>query len=103
MRKLVMLCYGVLKNRAPFDRAWLGRGSGHYRSKNNTVVTTAAASRAMSKSRGVRIGLPRCGIHGFFGVEKITTGRIFIVFPPTRYFAHGLRGLPDSEAFFPRR
>ena len=25
MRKLVMLCYGVLKNRQPFDPAWSSR------------------------------------------------------------------------------
>jgi hypothetical protein len=25
MRKLVMICYGVLKNRAPFDPAWASR------------------------------------------------------------------------------
>jgi len=25
MRKLVMLCYGVLKNRAPFDPGWASR------------------------------------------------------------------------------
>ena len=25
MRKLVMLCYGVLKNRAPFDPAWASK------------------------------------------------------------------------------
>ena len=25
MRKLVMLCYGVLKNRTPFDPAWASR------------------------------------------------------------------------------
>jgi hypothetical protein len=25
VRKLVMLCYGVLKNRAPFDPAWASR------------------------------------------------------------------------------
>ncbi|MDB5312775.1 MAG: hypothetical protein JWO38_6977, partial [Gemmataceae bacterium] len=24
MRKLVMLCYGVLKNRTPFDPEWVG-------------------------------------------------------------------------------
>ena len=28
MRKLVMLCFGVLKNRAPFDPAWASRNSG---------------------------------------------------------------------------
>ena len=28
MRKLVMLCYGVLKNRAPFDPAWSSRKIG---------------------------------------------------------------------------
>jgi transposase len=25
MRKLVMICYGVLKNRAPFDPAWASK------------------------------------------------------------------------------
>jgi len=25
MRKLVMICYGVLKNRAPFDPAWVSK------------------------------------------------------------------------------
>ena len=28
MRKLVMLCYGVLKNRAPFDPEWAAKKSG---------------------------------------------------------------------------
>jgi len=28
MRKLVMICYGVLKNRAPFDPAWASKKSG---------------------------------------------------------------------------
>jgi hypothetical protein len=27
MRKLVMLCYGVLKNRAPFDPNWASRAA----------------------------------------------------------------------------
>ena len=28
MRKLVMLCFGVLKNRAPFDPDWTAKKSG---------------------------------------------------------------------------
>jgi hypothetical protein len=27
MRKLVMVCYGVLKNRAPFDPLWASKNS----------------------------------------------------------------------------
>jgi transposase len=28
LRKLLMLCYGVLKNRAPFDPDWSSRKTG---------------------------------------------------------------------------
>jgi hypothetical protein len=59
----------------------------------------AATARAISKSRGVRIGLPRRGIHGAFGVGTFTIGRVFIVssYPAFRQRTPRIAGFACSE------
>jgi hypothetical protein len=52
---------------------------GRYKNKNSAAAKRAATARAVSKSQGVRIGLPRRGIHVAFGVGMLTIGRVFIV------------------------
>jgi hypothetical protein len=51
---------------------------GVYKNKNKTGAMTAATTSAISRSRGVRIGLLRRGVHVAFGVGKFRIGRIII-------------------------
>ena len=56
----------------------VGRFAGRYKKKSAAAMTAMTAT-VTSKSTGVRIGLPRCGVHGAFGVGKLKVGRLFMV------------------------
>jgi hypothetical protein len=82
--------------------ARLGQIPACYKNKNNAAARTAATAKAMSRSRGVRIGLPRRFIHVAFGVRTFTIGRVFIV-SSYRAFRQRTPRITGFAGFFPQK
>ena len=73
-------CLDYRPRPVPRGVGWLlGHVLGLHKNKNNAAATTAATASFISRSSGVRIGLPRRGIHVGLGVGKFNVGRVFIV------------------------
>jgi hypothetical protein len=56
----------------------LGQIPSVYKTKNNVAAITAATTSAISRPKGVRVGLLRRGVQVGFGVGKFRIGRIIV-------------------------
>jgi hypothetical protein len=59
MRKLVMVCYGVLKNRAPFDPDWASKKAACQHAIWFDLSALCRSSATCRWSSGCRTGPPR--------------------------------------------